>query len=323
MKTSILLINQGEPTSDNPTDVGKFLKRWFDSQEGGKSRMLSTLKNVFAARLLKTKFAEAYRQQWTEQPNPSLLIGRQLQSLLQTRLGKGIPVELAHQLSEPEIRNCLQSIQDAGCEQLIALPLFPQYNPLTSGSIASELEKRINLEKRPLQLILIQDYHSHPAYIDAIAESIMTHWRAQQRQRFLMLVFNGCTSEDPLQQEQYQQQCLGTAHLVATILGISSDQWAIGYHSHLGKPSLLEPLASAVIHRKAEHNLKEIDVICPGFATENMVSQQIIHKHLSKQFLALGGEQFHYIPCLNDSESHVLMLEELVRNQLEQNTNRP
>jgi ferrochelatase len=231
-------------------------------------------------------------------------------------LGEEFVVELAHQLSEPEIASCLDSITDKGCEQIIAIPLLPQHNPLTSGRIIAELEKRVLSLSRSPELKVIPDYHAHPAYIDAIAESIMTHWRTQQRQRFLMLVFNGCTSEDSEQQEQYQQQCVGTAHLVATILGISSDQWAIAYHSHLGKPSLLEPLASALIHSKAEHNLKEIDVSCPGFATENMVSQQIIHKHLSKQFMAQGGEQFYYIPCLNASENQLQILEELVRNEL-------
>lgn len=315
MKTAILLINQGEPVSDNPSDVGEFLKRWFLGLESNKDNLINKIKASIAARLLKSRFAEAYHQQWRDQPNPSLLIGRELQRFLQDRLGEDIMVELAHQLCEPEIEACLESIQNKGCEQIIALPLLPQYNPLISGAITAKIEKQVNTAKRSLQLLVIPDYHSHPAYIEAIANSILSHWRTQQRQRFLMLIFNGCTSEHLDQQEQYQQQCIGTAHLVATILGISPDQWAIAYHSHLGKPSLLEPLANAVIHSKAKHNLKEIDVVCPGFATENMVSQQIIHKHLRKQFLAQGGEQFYYIPCLNASESHVQMLEELIRSQ--------
>ena len=162
----------------------------------------------------------------------------------------------------------------------------------------------------------INQYHGDPGYINALAASINEHWRQQQRQRFLLMSFHGLPQRNVDLGDPYYDQCTGTAHLLATILGLSSDQWAMSFQSRFGKQTWLQPYTSELLKTMAEKGLREIDVVCPGFSVDCLETLEEIQVENREIFEQSGGEQYHYIPCLNDRDDHIEMMADLVRPYL-------
>ncbi len=118
--------------------------------------------------------------------------------------------------------------------------------------------------------------------------------------------------------DPYYDQCMGTAHLLATILGLGSDQWAVSFQSRFGKQTWLQPYTSETLESMAKNGLKEIDVICPGFAVDCLETLEEIQMENRNVFIEHGGTEYHYIPCLNDRKDHIEMMVDLVTPYLDQ-----
>jgi ferrochelatase len=165
-------------------------------------------------------------------------------------------------------------------------------------------------------LFFISDYHSDAGYINALADSVKQHWQQQQRQRFLLMSFHGLPQRNVDLGDPYYDQCLGTANLLATILGLGKDQWGLSFQSRFGKQTWLQPYTSEALKTMAQKGLKEIDVICPGFSADCLETLEEIQMENREVFLQQGGEQYHYIPCLNDRDNHIDMMADLVKPYL-------
>jgi len=62
--------------------------------------------------------------------------------------------------------------------------------------------------------------------------------------------------------------------------------------------------------------VKSVDVICPGFAADCLETLEEVGCENRDYFLNSGGEQYRYIPALNDSEAHIRALSEIVLEQV-------
>jgi len=113
--------------------------------------------------------------------------------------------------------------------------------------------------------------------------------------------------------DPYYDQCMGTAHLLATILGLGSDQWMMSFQSRFGKQTWIQPYTSESLAAMADKGLKEIDVICPGFSVDCLETLEEIQMQNREIFIQHGGEQYYYIPCLNERPDHINMMAELVQ----------
>ncbi|MDJ0833603.1 MAG: ferrochelatase [Gammaproteobacteria bacterium] len=316
-KTAVILCNLGAPRSNTRPAVSQYLKSLLSD------RQLVHFPSPIRTLMLKLLVLPAQsKKSWralTELPQDAassfLAISQHQQQALQQRLGADIRVELMMRYSNPGISSGIDQLLGSGYETLIILPLLPQQSGLRT-SCAGPITASSTAGKPSPSIHVISDYHGNPDYIHALASSVQQHWRQHQRQRFLLICFAGLPGAAENHAEPYYDQCLGSANLLATILGLNYSQWALGFTSFHDRPTQLEPASAQILAAMAEQGLKEVDVICPGFATdclETRVQVQVVDR---AAFLAHGGEQYHYIACLNERDDHIEMMAELIRPYL-------
>lgn len=313
-KTAVILTNLGTPADNTRPGVRAFLKQFLSD-----TRVVEIppfiwwfiLNGIILPFRSKTAL-EAYNEIWTEQGSPLLSISRQQQQALQQKLGDQVQVEIMMRYGEPTFDKVMNSMMQEGYQRFVILPLYPQNSATTTATTYDHIAGVLRKTRAVPDLTLISNYHAHPAYIDALATSIKEHWQAQQRQRFLLMSFHGLPQRNVDLGDPYYDQCMGTAHLLKTILGLTPEQWGVSFQSRFGKQVWLQPYTSETLKSLAQNGLKEIDVICPGFSVDCLETLEEIRLQNRDVFLEHGGEDYHYIPCLNDREDHIQMMAELV-----------
>ncbi len=317
-KTAVILINLGTPAANNRREVRRFLRQFLSDPrvvEIPRPLWWPILHGAILPFRSKTAL-EAYNSIWTDEGSPLLAISRRQQQALQEKLGSGIRVELMMRYGEPSFEQVVSRLLDEGCHRLVVLPLYPQNSATTTATSFDHLADVLRRTRATPHVDFISDYHGHPDYIHALANSIQEHWKQQQRQRFLLMSFHGLPQRNVDLGDPYHDQCMGTAHLLATILGLAPDQWAMSFQSRFGRQQWLQPYTSEALAAMADKGLKEVDVVCPGFSADCLETLEEIQLQNRDVFLQHGGEQYHYIPCLNDRDDHIEMMANLVRPYL-------
>jgi len=171
------------------------------------------------------------------------------------------------------------------------LPLFPQYSDTSTGSSFDRIQDA-SVKK-------IHDYHGHPDYIAALAESVKQHWQQQGRAEHLLISFHGIPERFVLEGDPYAAQCATTATLLATALQLPSDKWSLCYQSQFGYDKWLKPSTQALFTELPARGVKTLDIICPGFAVDCLETLEEIKIRGAESFIESGGHSLRYINALN------------------------
>jgi len=59
-----------------------------------------------------------------------------------------------------------------------------------------------------------------------------------------------------------------------------------------------------------------VDVVCPGFVSDCLETLEEIAMECREAFLAAGGREFRYIPCLNERHEWIKALADLAGSRL-------
>ena len=315
-KTAVLLTNLGTPDRLEVSAVKRFLREFLSDP------LVVRLPRLFWLPLLhgvilplrSPKTLEAYARVWGEDGSPLLSFTKRQRDALQQAMLEQTHVELAMRYGNPSYVSVLRLLRDAGVEKLVVLPLYPQYSVTTTATSYKHLIKTLaDLAFAP-KIEFIGFYPDHPAYIKALAESVHEHW--QQQSNHLLMSFHGLPQDNIDRGDPYQQQCQQTAELLAQELGLDKKDWSISYQSRFGKQTWIQPYTSDQLKQLVSRGVKSVDVICPGFASDCLETLDEINLEYRDKFLALGGEQFNYIPALNDRASHIEMMQKLVEPYL-------
>lgn len=319
-KTAVILSNLGTPETNTKAAVKAFLKQFLsDTRVVEIPRIIWWfILNLLILPFRSGKALAAYNEIWTDQGSPLMAISRRQQQALQQVLGDEVKVELMMRYGQPSFSKVIDGLLQQGYSKLIILPLYPQNSATTTATSYDHVAEVLKKSRAVPDITLISNYHGDPGYIHALAASVKEHWQQQQRQRFLLMSFHGLPQRNIELGDPYYDQCRGSAHLLATILGLSADQWKMSFQSRFGKQQWIKPYTSETLAEKADKGLKEVDVICPGFSVDCLETLEEIQLQNKEVFLAHGGEQYHYIPCLNDREDHIQMMADLVRPYLGQ-----
>jgi ferrochelatase len=206
-------------------------------------------------------------------------------------------------------------------ERVFVLPLYPQYSATTTGAAFDRLSRVFQSERNLPELRLCKDYHQHPAYIDALAESVIKHWKnAEKNQekpkpRFLLFSFHGIPKACIDKGDPYYEQCKSSAIKVAEKLGLKNNEWQLSFQSRVGKAQWLQPYTDETVRRLGETGLKRLDVICPGFSVDCLETLEEIAMQNREFYEKAGGSGFDYIPALNDSDAHIQLFTDLYREK--------
>ena len=317
-KTGVLLINLGTPDAPTPAALRRYLAEFlWDKRVVDLPRPLWwLLLHGIILRTRPAKSAAAYQSVWTEAGSPLLVTSREQKALLQAQLDAMEPgryhVVLGMRYGNPSIASALDDLRAGGVGELVVLPLYPQNSCSTSGSSFDALAETMKQHRFVPPLRFIADYHDHPLYIQALADSVRTSWALRERPQRLLMSFHGTPERFRLEGDAYYSQCEATARLLAAELKLGEGEWQMSFQSRFGREEWLKPYTDAVLKGLPGEGVKSVDVICPGFSVDCLETLEEIGEENRDYFLKAGGEAFHYIPALNTSDGHLAMMASLV-----------
>lgn len=319
MPLGIILANLGTPDAADIPSVRRYLKEFLSDPRVVEIPRLVwwLILNLFILPLRPARSARLYREVWTENGSPLMDISVRQAQALQSRVdqlmghGKAI-VKVGMRYGQPSLSHALQELTDRNVHNIIVLPLYPQYCAVTTGSTFDALGAALSRYRWVPELKFISGYHQHPAYIDAIAASIQQHISEHGMPERLLLSYHGTPLKYLQQGDPYFCFCSQTTRLVAEKTGIDPAVLISCFQSRFGKASWLQPYTAKTLQSLAEGNIKEVAIICPGFSADCLETLEEIDRENREIFIAAGGERFHYIPCLNDSDAHIEMMLQLI-----------
>jgi ferrochelatase len=128
--------------------------------------------------------------------------------------------------------------------------------------------------------------------------------------------FHGVPKRTLLLGDPYFCECQKTARLLATRLRLTPDEYLVTFQSRFGKAEWLQPYTAPTVQALAQAGLKRVDLICPGFTSDCLETLEEISMEVKHDFETAGGEEFHYIACLNESPSFIVGLAEIAEQHL-------
>jgi len=312
MKKGILLCNLGTPNAPTTSAVRHYLAEFLWDHRVVELPRLAwwVVLHAFILPTRPKKSAELYQKVWTDEGSP-LLVG--MQSLAkQLQQDIKIPVELAMRYGQPSTKQALKSLQDQGCQDIVVLPLYPQYSATTTASSFDVVFQNMQQWRDIPTLHFIKDYHDNTAYIEALATQVKQHWQQHGQAEKLIFSFHGIPQVYVNLGDPYETQCKKTAQKLAQALQLVEEQWVCCFQSRMGNKPWLQPYTDHTLTTLAEQGVKMVDVMCPGFSIDCLETLDEIAREGAEEFCAAGGHELRYIPALNDSDIHVAALKNIL-----------
>ena len=332
--TGILLINLGSPKKLTKKSVREYLKVFLsDDYVLDLPKILQQIiLRVFILPFRPKKTLEAYELIWTPEGSPLIISTESIANKLS--LKTGWDVDYAMRYEDPSIENALLNFKSKGIYKIIVISLYP-HNALAT-TITTEMETRIVANKlsEDFELVFTKPFFDNEIYINAIANTIKP---CIEKASFDKIVFSyhGIPKRQAKKTDETGEHCFSDSNcceivgdgskdcyrshtriasdLTAKKLGLSDDQWEVAYQSRLG-PGWLTPFTDKRLAELPEEGKKNIAVLCPSFISDCLETLEEIDIRGRKTFFDAGGEIMTYIPCLNDSEDTINLLENLVKS---------
>ena len=305
-KTAIVLVNLGTPDAPTAAAVRPYLKQFLSD-----SRVVEIpravwwfILNGIILPLRSGKSAAKYAVIWTREGSPLKVTTEKQAKLLQGYLGqRGHQVQVAYAMSygNPALPEVLDKLKADGCERILILPAYPQYSATSTASVFDAVFAHYRKVRNIPELRFIKHYHDHPGYIRALTQSVLAHWQANGRPEKLVMSFHGVPKRTLILGDPYHCECHKTARLLAAELGLTQEQYLVTFQSRFGKAEWLQPYTAPTLQKLAQQGIKRVDVMCPGFSSDCLETLEEIAIEVRDDFLAAGGSEFRYIPCLNDA----------------------
>ncbi|MEF1311004.1 ferrochelatase [Vibrio mytili] len=314
-KQGVLLVNLGTPDEPTAPAVKRFLSQFLhDQRVVDMTRWLwcPILHGVILP-IRSPKVAKLYQSVWMEEGSPLMVYSKRQVNKLAQKIN--LPVELGMTYGNPSLQSGVEALQNQGVEDIIVLPLYPQYSGTTTAAVFDGLAKAFKTLPVIPGISVVRDYYNHPMFIEALAQSVKRHWEEHGKGEYLLCSYHGIPQRYADNGDIYPQHCEETTRLLGQALGLSEDQIGMTYQSRFGREEWLQPYTDKTVEALPSKGVKKIDVMTPAFSVDCLETLEEISGENKEIFLQSGGEQFHYIPCLNDDDLHIEMMAELVRSK--------
>jgi len=238
--------------------------------------------------------------------------------LLGARVGaRPIVVDWAMRYGKPSIANRLAALQTAGCDRILLVPLYPQYCAASSATVCDKAFDALKMMRWQPTLRVAAPYFDDPAYIDALAASTRTSLARLDFEPEVMLAsFHGIPQAYFDKGDPYHCHCAKTTRLLRDALGLPPDRLRMTFQSRFGRDEWLKPYTDHTVRGIAQQGVKRLAVLTPGFAADCLETLEEIGVENAEYFHAAGGEKFAALPCLNDSDEGIAVLEAIARREL-------
>jgi protoporphyrin/coproporphyrin ferrochelatase len=212
------------------------------------------------------------------------------------------------------------AVQAASLDHLILLPLYPQYSFATTVSSLKEWQRVYRPAAGAPAARTVDEFHTHPHYIQSMAERIattLTHFDNPQRAHMVFSA-HGLPMSLIERGDPYQQHVQETVAAVLACGGWPNPH-TLCYQSRVGRQKWLEPSLHHTIGDLARAGEKYLLVVPVSFVTEHIETLHEINIETREEALAAGVEQFEMVPAVGDSPRFISALADLVRSALHAN----
>jgi ferrochelatase len=315
-KTGVLLINLGTPDSTSWWDIRKYLKEFLSDKRVIEVNPIlwQIILNLFILTFRPSKTAHAYKKIWRKETNesPLLYFTRSQAKKLNNKIGNDkLIIDFAMRYGNPSIKSKLNFLKDEGCENIIILPLYPQYAAATTATVCDEVYRSLMGMRWQPSLQVIPHYESEPAYIEALTKSLERKlenisWKPD----LIISSYHGIPKKYFDKGDPYHCYCHKTTRLMKEKFNLIDIQ--LTFQSRFGPQEWLTPYTDKTLESLPENGIKNLLVICPGFASDCVETLEEIDIQGREIFLNSGGKNFDLIPCLNDSSDHIDLFEKLI-----------
>lgn len=310
-KTGVLLTNLGSPAAPTTSAVRKYLSEFLSDPrvvEIPRLIWLLILHGIIL-RVRPKKSAQLYQTVWTEKGAPLLVIGQAQQekvaAQLQEKYGAEVVVDLAMRYGEPSIPSVLRKFQQQGVNNLIVLPLYPQYAGPTTASTFDAVSNELKKWRYVPSLSFINSYHDNTYYIKALANTITEHINEHGKPDKLVLSYHGMPELFYQWGDPYYDFCRITTNLVKQEVDLPDECFVMTFQSRFGKAKWLQPYTDETLENIAKAGNKHIAIISPAFSADCLETLEELEHENREVFMEAGGEKYHYIAALNDRDDHI------------------
>ncbi|WP_273273133.1 ferrochelatase [Maribacter polysiphoniae] len=325
----VLLVNLGSPDSPTAKDVKPYLDEFL--MDPRVIDVPNWLRNIIVRGIIlqtrPKKSAEAYQKIWWEEGSPLIVISERFSE----KVGKQveIPVALGMRYGSMTIKNALQELNDKGVDEVLLVPLYPQY---AMSSFETVVVKTMEEQERyfpKMQLTTLPAFYKNEEYIKVLSESIAEglkdfeydhvlfsyhgiperHIRKSDPTKFHCKIDGKCcTTNSVAHNTCYRHQCYDTTRRVTEYLGLDQDKFSVSFQSRLPNDPWLKPFTDFEFERLAKEGKKRLAVVTPAFVADCLETLEEIAMEGKHQFEEAGGESYKHIGCLNDSDDWVKVM---------------
>jgi len=332
----ILITNVGTPDKPDEESVREYLAEFLSDQnviDYPRWFWLPILNRIILKRRPE-RSARLYQKIWLPDGSPLLLAMNQIANKLHASLnrstdsphgGPGIldedsnnssfsgnyHVAIGMRYGNPSLSDAIDSLLAKNIDELVVLPLYPQDSITTTGTTLDAVHQVLDSYGSNANIRVIKDYYKHPDYITAIAQGIREDWKTHGKTDRLLFSFHGV----PLRYQKfdrYYDACHETARLVAEELALEEDSWQVSFQSRFGPEPWLQPYTDETLRKWGRTGVRSVGVIAPGFAVDCLETIDELGREAKEDFIGAGGEEFRYIPSLNDGDLQIDLIKTLI-----------
>ena len=323
------MINLGSPDSTDVKDVKKYLDEFLmDERVIGKSYWFRWfLVKVIILNTRPKKSAKAYKKIWWKEGSPLIVLSRRLFEKVKKFVK--IPVALAMRYGSISIQKGIKELHDSGVKEIVVLPLYPHYAMSSYETVVEKVKEEVKNNFPNVNLKIVSPFYKEKNYINLLCNKIKNTIKRIKYDHILFSyhgipishlkisdptnshcykVTNCCSTSSDAHKFCYKHQVLETTEAVVKKLKIDRDKYSNAFQSRLPNEAWLKPYTDDELVRLAKEGKKNLVIVTPAFVTDCLETLEEIAMEGKEEFLEAGGENYHYVPCLNDDDDWAKLL---------------
>lgn len=329
-KKALLLINVGSPEAPNKKSVKRFLKEFLNDKEVIDLPFLARkiLVNLIIIPFRTKHSTSLYKRLWTKDGSPLIIYSKSLCTKLDKNL-QDTDVYFGARYGQPSLKDTLNTINSNKYDELIILPLYPQYASSTSKTSIDFVENEVKSWTIKPKLKIITQFYNNSSFIKSVCSKINTH----NLNNYDHIIFSYhalplrqinkihkkhpeseclCTKELPLHGEFcYKATCYETTRLIAKELNIDEDFFTISFQSRMSN-NWTKPFTKETIIELAKEGKKNILIVSPAFVADCLETTIELAIEGQELFQKYGGNKLQLVENLNDSDIWVDAIKSII-----------
>lgn len=225
-----------------------------------------------------------------------------------------VPVRYAMRYGRPAIADQLRALKDAGCDRILIAPLYPQYCAATTASALDRVFSVLRHMRWQPAIRTLPPYYNDSVFLDLLAADVREKLAALPfRPDLVIASFHGMPRRTLDKGDPYHCHCAQTARRIGERLDVPV---RLTFQSRFGAAEWLKPYTEDVLEALPAEGVRKVAVIAPAFSADCLETLEELSIRGSEGFLHAGGEQFAYLPCMNDSPRGIALLRHLIGREL-------